>query len=78
MSKDNIQEFIGRHYDDVSKARLARMEKVYSGDLDSTFNFRCNGELKEDFNQLCKVNQTNPTNALKAYMLACLRSDKLL
>lgn len=41
-------------------------------ELDSTFNFRCNSKLKEDFKALCKSEQVSPSSALKQYMLSCL------
>lgn len=47
-------------------------------ELDSTFNFRCNAKLKEDFSNLCKINQTSPSTALKQYMLACLAIGRVL
>lgn len=41
-------------------------------ELDSTFNFRCNAKLKEDFSNLCKKSQTSPSASIKKYMLSCL------
>lgn len=56
----------------------ARRNKQFDDELDSNFNFRCNGELKEEFKRLCKDNQTSPSTVLKRYMLSCIRSSKIV
>ncbi|ANS87600.1 hypothetical protein VSVS12_03900 [Vibrio scophthalmi] len=77
MSDDKLKDMFSS-IDAKHQARLARMDKHYSGDLDSTFNFRCNAELKSDFNNLCKDNQSSSSSVLKRYMLACLRSGRII
>lgn len=46
-------------------------------ELDSTFNFRCNSKLKEDFKALCKSEQVSPSTAIKQYMLNCLLEGEI-
>ena len=74
---DDIAEQVAARWDDVAKRRRAAMNKEYSDVLNSNFNFRCNDELKEDFKQLCKANQTSPTTVLKRYMLDCIRNGRV-
>ncbi|ATC60015.1 hypothetical protein CMV05_18620 [Vibrio anguillarum] len=64
-------------WEELAKRRRAAIDKEYSDDLNSNFNFRCNDELKEDFKRLCKVNQTSPSAVLKRYMLNCIRNGRV-
>ncbi|EKO3914792.1 hypothetical protein P0F25_003537 [Vibrio metschnikovii] len=73
-----MANIIAAKFDELSRLRRASMEKEYTDELNSNFNFRCNDELKEDFKQLCKVNQISPSSALKRYMLSCIRSGKIV
>lgn len=74
---DDIADQMAARWDDVAKRRRAAMDKEYSDDLNSNFNFRCNDELKEDFKKLCKANQTSPSTVLKRYMLNCIRTGRV-
>lgn len=56
----------------------ARNQIVFSDELDSNFNFRCNSELKKEFKKLCKANQASPSSVLKCYMLSCIRASKIV
>jgi len=40
---------------------------------DSSYTFRVNAQLKEDFLKLCKREQYTASAALKRYMLRCVR-----
>ncbi len=55
-----------------------RMNREFSDELDTNFNFRCNSELKDEFKRLCKVSQTSPSSVLKVYMLNCIRAQKIV
>jgi len=48
----------------------------YSVD-DSTFNFRVNSKLKEEFSVLCGREQFSVAVALKRYMASCVRDSKI-
>lgn len=47
-------------------------------DLDSTFNFRCNEQLKHDFNKVCKKQQTSSGSVIKQYMLLCVLRGEIV
>ncbi|MDC5870508.1 hypothetical protein OPW39_17020 [Vibrio europaeus] len=74
---DDIAKKMAAQWDDAAKRRRAAMDKDYSDDLNSNFNFRCNDELKKDFKQLCKANQTSSSTVLKRYMLNCIRNGRV-
>jgi hypothetical protein len=75
---DDIANLMASKFEDISNRRRASREKEYSDELNSTFNFRCNDDLKEDFKQLCKSNQMNTSSALKRYILSCIRAGKVI
>ncbi len=45
--------------------------------IDSSLNLRCNKKLREDFNKLCKKNQTTASSAVKQYMLVSVVKNKI-
>lgn len=75
---DDIGSLMAATFQEISDRRQASREKEYSDDLNSTFNFRCNDELKEDFKQLCKSNQMTTSSVLKRYILSCIRAGKVI
>ncbi|CAK2090736.1 Antitoxin [Vibrio crassostreae] len=75
---DDVASLMAARFEDISKRRRASRDKEYSDDLNSTFNFRCNDELKEDFKQLCKSNQMTTSSVLKRYILSCIRAGKVV
>lgn len=57
---------------DASRKKAAEML-----DDDSTFNFRVNTKLKEEFLLLCKRERYSAASALKRYMLRCVEKGEV-
>lgn len=55
-----------------SNYRRNKDERLYTDD--STFQFRVNSDLKDQFIQLCRDEQYTAARALKRYMLRCIQN----
>lgn len=64
--------------DFIKKLMLPRKgdDDYFIGD-NSSFNFRVNGNLKDEFVLLCKKEQLSASVILKRYMLQCVNKNEI-
>lgn len=78
---DNIQSLIaqaGERTEDRKKLAVKKATKSIGIDSDVTFNVRLNKGLRDEFDKLCKQNDTNMSREVKRYMRLAVLSQKLL
>ena len=56
--------------------RIQRV-KAASHDLDAVINFRVSAVLKDEFNSICKDDQSTISRELKRYMLSVVKKGNL-
>lgn len=65
----------------ITQRRIAHQQKIEeikaAFELDAVINFRVNTKLKQEFERICKEDQSTVSRVLKIYMLQVITKGKL-
>ncbi len=77
MSYEDVQEYFRKA--GVLKSQDDKLERIKkaSHDLDGVINFRVSNVLKDEFNKICKDDQSTISRELKRYMLLVVKQGHL-
>lgn len=71
-------EHLAQHIQERKFLRDQKTEKLMASldELDGVVNFRVSSLLKEEFNKVCKENQSTISRELKRYMLTVVKQGR--